>query len=109
MLSKLFEIRDKATFIPVLCTKFESFSERDRFLLGRSGFNTDRLVQSTYMVTIRLQDMQCEFKWNQFPRTMNIAHEYIKENWHTLCSGEVIDVEFILGETNKPKKSEADS
>jgi len=37
---------------------------------------------------------------------MTVAHAYIEKNFHNLNSGDVIDVEFILGETDKPKTSE---
>jgi hypothetical protein len=36
-----------------------------------------------------------------------VAHDYIRNNWPTLKDGDVIDVEFILGETNERKISEA--
>jgi hypothetical protein len=34
------------------------------------------------------------------------AHRYIEENWNALSDGDVIDVEFILGETKEKKISE---
>jgi hypothetical protein len=38
---------------------------------------------------------------------MGTAHAHILQNWHSLTSGDVIDVEFILGESKQPKESEA--
>lgn len=52
--------------------------------------------------------MQAEydsFNWSN-ARTMHVAHEYLKEHFDDLESGAVIDVEFILGETETPKRSE---
>jgi hypothetical protein len=34
------------------------------------------------------------------------AHHHIYEKWDSLEDGDVVDVEFILGETTKPKLSE---
>ena len=39
-------------------------------------------------------------------RTMRIAHDYVESNWDDHISGDVIDVEFILGETPTKKVSE---
>jgi len=39
-------------------------------------------------------------------RTMPVAHNYIIENWEEIRDGDVIDVEFILGETTVKKVSE---
>lgn len=40
-------------------------------------------------------------------RTMTVAHQYIESNFDQLNNGDVVDVEFILGETSVPKRSEA--
>ena len=37
---------------------------------------------------------------------MATAHDHIVKNWVTLEDGDVIDVEFILGETKVKKVSE---
>jgi hypothetical protein len=39
-------------------------------------------------------------------RTYANAHNYITENWTALKDGDVVDVEFILGETTESKISE---
>lgn len=39
-------------------------------------------------------------------RTMREAHAYIEREWKMLRDGDIIDVEFILGETDMPKESE---
>jgi len=46
------------------------------------------------------------YDWPANPRTYRVAHDYIRHNWHTLEDGDVIDVEYILGETEVPKLSE---
>ena len=42
--------------------------------------------------------------WND--RTRMTAHQYIIDHWHELSDGDVIDVEFILGEKSTRKISE---
>ena len=39
-------------------------------------------------------------------RTWPVAHRHIIERWHELADGDVVDVQFILGETPAPKVSE---
>jgi hypothetical protein len=38
---------------------------------------------------------------------MGNAHHWIIEHWDELKDSDVVDVEFILGETQQPKVSEA--
>jgi hypothetical protein len=39
-------------------------------------------------------------------RTWAVAHNHIIENWNAIKDGDVIDVQFILGETKEKKRSE---
>jgi len=74
------------------------------FRLWRAGFG-DALV---YL--IHLEGQKCaydHFEWNN--QTMHVAHEYIDMNWAKLEDGDVVDVQFILGETPEPKKSERET
>lgn len=40
--------------------------------------------------------------------TMRSAHAWLIMNFDSIRSGQVVDVEFILGHTQAPKKSEAE-
>ena len=112
MQCKLFEVRDRATFIPVCCTLMRpkmagGLSPADsgeRYLLRRAGFGYD----SRFVLMTRVTGGQAHFAVNEWVgnATMGRAHQYIAENWDTLSSGQVIDVEFIRGETTEPKQSE---
>ena len=46
------------------------------------------------------------YGWPSNPRTYQVAHNYIATHWSALSDGDVIDVEFILGETDTRKTSE---
>lgn len=109
MQTKAFEIRDRATFIPVIATLMESENEQEHYLLRRSGFG----AFCGLVVLCRMEASGVDrnatydpFAWGMNARTYNIAHRYIAQNWHNLNTGQVIDVEFILGETTIEKISE---
>lgn len=110
MTEKLFELRDRGTFIPILAIRLNmgQSSERCRYLLGRAGYGTLLEEQSQHVLLMNLdypeRSHNSFYDWND--RTYQTAHQYIIENWSDLESGQVIDVEFILGETDKPKQSE---
>ena len=104
---KYFEIRDKATMIPAFAFVPEPTVRdgvADEFLLRHCGWG----IPVQYQVIFgRLDGSECRgdpYDWKG--RTMPVAHDYIAKNWESLNSGDVIDVEFILGESEKPKESE---
>lgn len=103
---KLFEIRDRVTFISSIAIGLDSNNESERFLLARAGFGISNENQKRYILFGRLSDLKLEYDFKSDTRTMSVAHNYIKENWNNLKSGDVIDIEYILGEANKPKESE---
>ena len=45
------------------------------------------------------------FSWSN-RRTMHAAHQALEADWERYASGDVLDVEFVLGETAAPKTSE---
>ncbi len=103
--TKILELRDKATFIPILCTRVgarASGNSQENYLLRRAGFGGDDIIQLTSFN--RAQSQHDQYEWGD--RTYTVAHDYIEKNWDTIEPGQVIDVEFILGETTKPKVSE---
>lgn len=113
MQTKLFEIRDTGTFIPVMVTRFESTGisdwDSERWLLSRAGYGNAE-SQKNYYFLQRINSGSGHGSSDSFDhggaRTLEVAHDYIKKHWDDLSSGAVIDVEFILGETEKPKISE---
>lgn len=113
MIVKLFEIRDRATFIPVLAVRLDYKTEAERFLLRRAGYNPIQIQPSyegePYVLLSKLDGVRATYDpyaWDS--GTMCEAHTYILANWRELETGAVIDVEFIRGDTTEPKKSEAE-
>src|SRR5712664_4097777 len=107
METKTFEIRDSATFIPCLAIRMKAQGNmRDRYLLRRAGYE-DRDGGRDLIFLIHLNSntgRYSPFDWGN--RTMVEAHRYIEANFDDLPTGEVIDVEFILGESKTRKLSE---
>lgn len=100
METKLFEIRDSGTLIPALAIRV---SGEDGYLMRRAGFG------GACVYLIHLEGERCSYDpyhWEGGSRTMPMAHEYIESHWDKLKNGQVIDIQFIGGETPKPKLSE---
>lgn len=109
--SKVLEIRDSLTFIPVLAVQMKAtgMSEEEQiqayYIHWRAGYSRD----GNTCVLIKLTTGEAHndaYSWGSGNRTMLTSHLFIEANFDTLRNGDVIDVEFILGETTQAKKSE---
>jgi hypothetical protein len=131
MKAKALEIRDKGTFIAILAvdmnpvppypkTGHHTFTEHEfkagveassaqRYLLRRCGYPCDG--RPNIVITHMSADGQkaCNDPHYWGGRTLPVAHKFIIEHWDNLKDGDVVDVEFILGETKAPKVSESRS
>lgn len=110
MICKTFELRDRSTFVPVIAIKLQPTNEADRYLLARSGYGQTPEKQSAYVLMGGLNGgedkLVCDPNHWGGNRTRVICHAYISENFDGLESGDVIDAEFIVGLSLKPKISE---
>jgi hypothetical protein len=116
MIAKALELRDEGTFIPILCIDMNPHETgivktRDgaqRYLLRRCGYPCDGRPN---IILTRLdgsgQATNDPYHWGG--RTYPVAHDWIIRHWHELADGDVVDVQFILGETTQPKRSERDT
>ena len=104
--TKLFEVRDRATFIPVVaisCARGQPLNDEEDFLLGRSGYG--RGVDCILLTRLSGGGANYDpYQWGNTP--LQTAHSYIEANWKELISGEVIDCEVIRGESTVKKLSE---
>lgn len=106
MQTKALEIRDRATLIPALAVNMVAGNPAQARLLAHAGYSLDGLPN------IALTDLAANGRptWNDpyawSGRTFPAAHHYIINNWNEIKDGDVIDVEFILGETTEKKTSE---
>jgi hypothetical protein len=107
MKTKLIEIRDSCTLIIALCIDMQPDNEAQRWGLRRYGYPCDGKpnIMMTHATGERKASNDPYF-WND--RTFSTAHHYIIEHWHELKDGDVVCVEWILGERRTPKISERD-
>jgi hypothetical protein len=103
---KCLEIRDSATFIPVICIRPVAVNAEQLYLLRRDGYRADEDEDFIIMIDAQCRGVNYDpFNWHD-RRTKATAHHFIRENWALLRDGDVVDVEFILGETASMKVSE---
>lgn len=99
---KQIEIRDRCTFIPSLAIRV---SGEDGYLFRRAGFGSDYCI-----ILTRLVDGTSHwdpYNWKLIDgRTMHVAHLHLVRFWEEVKDQEVLDIEFILGETRVAKTSE---
>ena len=108
MLAKALEIRDEGTFIAALAVDMNPGPPRNikqLNLLRRCGYPCDGRAN---VVLTRLegkgQATNDPYSWDG--RTWPVAHDWIIRHWAEIADGDVIDVQFILGETLTKKQSE---
>jgi len=106
MITKVFEVRDKATNIGVIATKMQPEVPQEDYQLERNGFPLEghALIMVTRMNSG--EGTWDAFKWRDGTRTMFEAHKYIEQHFDELKSGDVVDVRYILGETDAPAPSD---
>lgn len=103
---KCLEVRDEGTFIAVVAINMNPTNEEQRYLLRRCGYPCDGRPN------IAISELGASGRpmWNDphawGGRTYPVAHDWIIKAWDTLKDGDVIDVQFIIGETTKRKVSE---
>lgn len=106
METKLFEVRDRATYIPVMATKLTSYESREKHLLWSTGFTPGNDLVLIAPLTNLSKAHYSAYEWGDEERTFTTAHTFIQKNFDELPTGSVIDVEFLLGETDKPKEAQ---
>ncbi len=100
------EIRDIGTFIPAIAIVMSphSLSEGARYLFRRSGWGPTQ--SGIYLMKLVGEEVHSDpYSWVN-NRTMQAAHLHVEKEWPTLKDGDVIDVEFIMGASTEPKRSE---
>lgn len=124
---KLLEVRDRLTFIPVIAIAMlpgprqlvtgEAEYVGRRWLLRQAGYADEErhpTIALAHLGAAKTADRVggktfCCDPYDWCDRTYQVAHLYIESHWHELKDGDVVDVEFILGETKEPKRSERET
>lgn len=104
---KVLEVRDVATTMRVMAIRLADVTNdiATTEIIKIAGYAP---ALSNMILVINLGEPRVEYSaysWRG-SRTMRYAHEYIEENFNELKNGDVVDVEFILGETQEKKLPE---
>lgn len=107
---KLFEVRDEGTFIPVIAVRPSyDASAAEQYLWARSGYGARLDDQHTYVLLAPVMSNRGALTSDVMAhgsRTLQVAHQHIKDRWDDLRSGDVVDVEYIVGQRPAPRLSE---
>jgi hypothetical protein len=107
---KCLEIRDANTFLPVICIRPVAANDRQRYLLRRDGYSADASERCVILIDAQCRGVSYDpYHWPGDTRTKPVAHDYIERHWHELRDGDVVDVQFIIGETTERKRSERET
>lgn len=121
MITECFEVRDRMTFLPVLAVQMlagsDPHAKENNFVRALRGYGARQYLlyhcgyPNTPPYSVLLTKLNGTsgatadpYEWGD--RTMRVAHLHVVENFDALEDGAVIDVEFLLGETQTPKRSE---
>lgn len=129
---KFIEIRDEGTTIPALAFRLSGDDEASRGMMARAGYGKTAEDQARYVILMKLDGLDAHhdpFHWGT--RTMKYAHLALTDRLYhavknpdvaqndalakrcdemtfkNLKSGDVVDVEWILGITTEKKIAEA--
>lgn len=100
------EVRDTATFIPVAAVQMTDANEAQRYLLRRCGYDLTHKPLAIVLFRMNGDGYAYSDPYSWGGRTMQMAHQHILEHFDELADGDVIDVEYLLGERDAPKPSE---
>jgi hypothetical protein len=107
METKMFEVIDRDTVIPVIATRLNPANEKERYLLSKAGYGKNPATQKQYVILCKAdepsQSSAVSWSWMNQGRTMADAHCHILANWDTLKTGDIIDIEIILEEKENGK------
>lgn len=100
MEAKIVEIRDRMTLIPAIAI---CINGGDHKLLKMAGYGARNYI-ALFPLNCNRGVNYDPFSWGD--RTLTVAHQHIQQEWENLNSGDVIDVQHILGETDEKVTSD---
>lgn len=94
--TKIMEVRDVWTFIPAIAID----------LRGIMKFPDANVGILLMFLSHPVDHKFCLKQYSKFERTMSTVYKYLIKDFTSFASGDVIDVEYILGEKSSVKQSE---
>jgi hypothetical protein len=87
METKCLEVRDAATFCPVICIWPVPVNDEQRYLLRRDGYRGDRDEHCIIYIMPQCRGVAYDpYEFPANPRTHRVAHDYITRHrssrWH---------------------------
>lgn len=103
MRTKVLEIRDHATCMPMVAIKMEAASPIEDKFFWRCGYPRDG--SAVVLMHLSSQEANSDPYWRG-GRTWPAAHNFIIDHFDALKDGDVVDVRVILGEETMPAEPE---
>ena len=103
------EIRDEGTHIAVLAIQMKADNRTQAYYVHT---RTRHPWNGSNVTVMLLDDKRATndlYEWGALgmgSRTMPTAHDFIEKHFDDLLDGDVVDVQYLLGETKAPKLSE---
>jgi hypothetical protein len=90
-----------------MAIKLKARDMAEAYLFSRAGFVITNNTYGKYVILIKIETNEVQWDYEEWPnRTMITAHKYIQDYFNQLNTGDVIDVEYILGLSENKKQSE---
>lgn len=105
---KFVEIRDRMTCIPAVAIQMLGENDIQRHYLHNAGYPRDG-SSIMLMVVYDGKATNDPYEWGALgkgDRTLPAAHNWIIDHFREIAEGDVIDVEYILGESKTCKVAE---
>lgn len=109
MICKVFEVRSPATMIAILAIKLSAHNDQERRLLCHSGFGINGYSFSRYFIVFPIDGGTGHASTDPYDHKsheLRVAHIYIQKHFDDMENGEVIDIDYIEGNTLAPKTSD---
>lgn len=106
--AKFVEIRDRGTRVDAIAIRMWSCDSIPQYYLRCSGYPPDG-SSIMLMCVYTGKATNDPYGWEELgmgSRTMGNAHNWICEHFEEISEGDVVDVQFLLGETKEPKIAE---
>lgn len=101
---KNLEVRDRGTLYTVLAFRVIPDSPNEEAFMKRAGYSSE--YPDVFLMTYD-PDCRCSYDpYSWAERTLHEAHRWIRDNFESINNYDVIDVEYLLGESNTKKESE---
>ncbi len=110
METKILEVRDNCTTMPILAVRLIPGNGKDLALLSRTGYGQSVEEQSKFVITVPLE---CPSHSTYAPSQEGSpweseVHRDIIEHWDELEDGDVVDPAFYRGDRPSPLPSDID-